>query len=293
MIYTRYTSIQLHVQSKLCSPVIAKQSPTASAGFTLLELLVVIALLLVVAGAASIAYEGVQDQGRYDAAQFEMAEIRKALLQFRRDSGSNHFPGQGVYDCNSLEMEDIAKANDPAGSDTWPTGAPSADSNLADWQEWCNSPANFWMLFINPLDDITNTPSDEENAWNIDTRRGWNGPYLQRKSGYVDIGNDVSTAGTGNPAAGTLNANAWGIASPYETSPIGANDYFSWRSNISDDDYEKHGTPYLLFDLDDEDQARIVSLAADHDYEGQDAPNCEQTIDGNGYPLDHILCLLK
>lgn len=264
-------------------------------GFTLLELLVVITLVSVLASAAMIAYQGVQEQGRYDAARSEMAEIRKALLKFRRDSGTNDFPGQGIYDCS--ELETVAKANDPSGSDTWPTGAPSADSNFSDWQAWCSSPANFWMLFINPLDDLGSTPTVEEGGWNIDTRRGWNGPYLLRKNGYIDIGNSIGTDGSGTPDNGTLIANLWGIASPYETEPVGANDYFSWRPNINDDDYEKFGSPYLLFDLDNVDNsnpARLVSLAADHIYDGDDNSDCSQSLDDDQqFPLDHVLCLLK
>lgn len=286
MIYIRCSISQSDNNSQHYLKVTSKKSPKATDGFTLLELLVVIALLLIIAGAASIAYEGVQDQGRYDAARFEMAEIRKALLKFRRDSGTNDLPSQGIYNCDSSELETVAKTKDEtsSGGETWPTGAPSADTNLSDWQQWCKSPANFWMLFIDPLDE----------GWNIDTRRGWNGPYLQRKDGYVDIGSGLNPDGTGSPTSGAITANLWGISSPYQTSPIGANDYYSWRPGIADEDYEKLGTPYFLFDLDnasDAHPARIVSLASDHDYVGDG--DCEQTIDGNGYPSDHILCLLE
>lgn len=59
-------------------------------GFTLLELLVVVTLLAVLASVALLANDGVNDQAELDATRFEMAELRKALLQFRRDVG--HFP---------------------------------------------------------------------------------------------------------------------------------------------------------------------------------------------------------
>ncbi len=275
MIYTRCTSTQLQIQSKLCSPVIAKQSPTASAGFTLLELLVVITLLAVLASAALLGYEGIQDQGRYDVARFEMAEIRKALLKFRRDSGANAFPTQGQYDCT----DDFNGGNSTVQNSlmTFPSEAGVNDAEII---AWCQHPTNFWMLFQDPFG----------SGWNIDTRRGWNGPYLQRKTGYVDVSENINPNGTGSLNIGAVIANLWGVASPFNTTPIGANAYYSWRPATSEPDYEKFGTPYFLFDLDTS-VARITSLNADHDYNGDD--DCEQNVGSDGFPLDSILCLLK
>ncbi len=78
-------------------------------GFMLLELLMVVALLAVPVGLALLGYEGIQEQGRDESTLFEMAEIRKALLQFRRDSGTNDFPGQGQYACNNNDVLGNAK----------------------------------------------------------------------------------------------------------------------------------------------------------------------------------------
>lgn len=274
-----------------------QQNNLNSQGFTLLELLVVISLLAVIAGFSLTAYEDVQDQAGHDVVIYEMAEIRNALLQFRRDSGTNDFPGQGIYSCTTSNMTTIAQANDPSGSDTWPKGAPSADSNLSDWQDWCANPANFWMLFINPLDDKTTTLV-EENTWNPDTKRGWNGPYLQRKSGFVDVGDNVVSNGTaGNIESGTLISDLWGVASPFIYRPTSS--YLIWRTeaNNSSTNLSKQGTPYLLFDLDnvdDDNPARIVSLGLDHIYNGEDTSDClPPAINEDGYPIDHVLCLLR
>lgn len=178
----------------------------SQAGFTLLELLAVIALMAVVAGTAVLAYEGVQDQGRQDATRFEMAEIRNALLQFRRDSGSNNLPGQGVYVCE--DPANAGKINPDLVNLPAEAGVTDA-AKLA----WCESPANFWMLFADPLG----------NGWNPDTHRGWNGPYLQRKSGLM------SYAGVDN---------LWVITDAYQAT-------------------------YLLLDLDDPVKARLVSIGPD------------------------------
>jgi prepilin-type N-terminal cleavage/methylation domain-containing protein len=156
-------------------------------GFTLLELLLVIALLSVTAGIMVQGYEGVQDQGRYDATRFEMAELRKALLQFRRDSGSNDFPGQGIYECTDAANDNPAGVNPDM---VFPEEAGITDAKKI---AWCQSPANFWMLFAQPGSGFD---------WNFDTHRGWHGPYLQRKSGLVAY----LTAGE-----------VWGIADPYQS----------------------------------------------------------------------------
>lgn len=147
-------------------------APASNRGFTLLELLTVVAVMAVLASVAILAYDGVQDQARLDATRFEMAELRKAFLQLRRDSGSNHLPGEGVYDCTDAANGSPANVNPDFN---FPAEAGSSD---ADKIAWCQHPANFWMLFADPL----------AAGWNPDTHRGWRGPYLQRKSGWQTLG---------------------------------------------------------------------------------------------------------
>lgn len=63
-----------------------------SQGFTLIELLVVVGLLALISGAAVVAYKDgdVDASVEMDVVRHELNEIRKALLQFRRDVG--YFP---------------------------------------------------------------------------------------------------------------------------------------------------------------------------------------------------------
>jgi prepilin-type N-terminal cleavage/methylation domain-containing protein len=163
-------------------------------GFTLLELLVVVVLLGIFAGGAAVGYDRVQDQARIDATRFEMAEIRKALLQFRRDSGTNDFPGQGIYDCMALAN---AAIDNGGRLDTWPPSVweiGDQDDKLTklEWITWCKHPANFWMLFVDPRGE----------GWDPDTHRGWHGPYLQRKSGLISYGGVDKV---------------WGVVDPYQS----------------------------------------------------------------------------
>lgn len=199
----------------------SRRKSYCESGFTLLELLVVLGILAITASTSILAYEGVQEQGRYDVARFEMGEIRKALLQFRRDSGSNAFPGHGQYHC--INSASTAQLN-PAL-----TNIPTP--NLS----WCQSEANFWMLFIEPGTTL---------AWNVDTKKGWNGPYLQRKSDGIDYNSE---------------SNLLGINSPYQT-------------------------PYLLKDLNTPDEARIVSLGEDGLDGGENLANaCEPHANSDDY----------
>lgn len=246
-------------------------------GFTLLELLVVITVLGLIAGAAVLGLNGVTDQSRADATNFEMAELRKALLQFRRDSGSRNFPKQGVYNCTT-----IPTANFPAEA-----GATNAEQIV-----WCQHPANFWMLFQDPL----------ANGWNADTKRGWNGPYIQRKSGYLDIGDDLTPDASGSPITGVPITKVWGIADPnikpFVTEILDGDEHLAWRTTTTQaQPYEKYGRPYLLFGMDTSTATgddRLVSMGDNGKYDGVGSEVCVPPLDPDtSEALDTVLCLLR
>jgi len=153
--------------------------PLVQAGFTLMELLVVIALLGILAGVATMAYEGVPEQGRGDVTRFEMAEIRAALLQFRRDTGE--FPCR-VY-------RDGVYAPDAAGISRLNFAGLPATPSFADYQTWCRN--GFAGQQDDALSLLLKFPYDDTDTgfmgwlWNPDTKRGWNGPYL-KDAGLAD-----------------------------------------------------------------------------------------------------------
>jgi len=245
-------------------------------GFTLLELLVVVALMAIVATVALVANEGVQDEAAVDATKYEMAELRKALLQFRRDTGV--FPGNGAYACQA-----------PSDEFEYPAFV------TANHLDWCQSPANFWMLYSCPLKDDVDTPVDEGSPckWNPDTKRGWNGPYLSKSGpGYVDVGL-IAESDAGSELTGTLLQNVRGVADKFSHPPVevGANEYLAWRLSPEAAAEGKSGRPYVLFDLDGDD-ARIISMGPDGLYNGPGSSACDPLII-NGKSLDLVLCLQK
>jgi prepilin-type N-terminal cleavage/methylation domain-containing protein len=237
------------------------------AGFTLLELLVVITVMGILSTVAVMSYDGVQEQGQYDATRFEMTEIRNALLQFRRDSGSNEFPGQGQYDCDNDPDTDTNTPN-PALDFPDYVDAYSVEKDKVDW---CRHPANFWMLFVDPFGRATH------DQWNEDTHRGWHGPYLTRKSGLLNLS-------AGNPAGLPTQSGIWGIADAYLNYTATG---IAW-STLPDP--ERGGRPYWFLpdtDSDSQPDERIVSLGPDNSYAGSGTDECLP----NGNNL--ILCLLR
>ncbi len=270
-----------------------KSANYCQAGFTLLELLIVISLLGLISGMAILSLNDVSEQSRADATQFEMAEIRKALLQFRRDSGSRDFPGQGVYDCDDDPTPNVATTTlNPAIIAQLPSHV-TALATEAEKVAWCKHPANFWMLFQNPL----------ANGWNADTKRGWNGPYLQRKSGYLDIGDDLTPDALGSPILGTPIENIWGIADPNIKpfmTELDGDEHLAWRTTLTQiNAHDSHGRPYLLFGMDTDastatDDDRIVSLSENGDYDGIGIEPCLSPLDPDtSEAMDSVLCLLQ
>lgn len=126
------------------------------AGFTLLELLVVIALLAVITSLAVAAYDSDADDSiAISLAQSEMAEMAKALRQFKRDVG--------VY---------------PQTSD--PQISPMLEFHPADMSQL--------FVFLDEEENASGNPTSDGlddvggyRRFNPDTGRGWRGPYLEQR----------------------------------------------------------------------------------------------------------------
>jgi prepilin-type N-terminal cleavage/methylation domain-containing protein len=238
-------------------------------GFTLLELLVVITLLSVLAGASILAYDGVQEEGRNDATVYDLSRLRVALLQFRRHTGE--FPcrvyREGDYVPNEVIMDlDFTALPGP------PT--------LANYFDWCSDNINDqvdWGLVM-----LTNFPYDETDTtytpllWNPDTKRGWYGPYTNTQ-GIID---------------------AWG--NPYVLLDPELDYSPEFRcENDGSGDYQITGGLYSCLTADDAgwvaadytlaaDIARVVSYGENEIYDSAAAADpCVAEGD------DFVLCLLK
>jgi len=156
------------------------------AGFTLVELLVVCAILIAVSYLAWGAYIGVDVRAKEDLARTQLLKLAEAFTRFHADTG--YWPGQGpwrlVADGGAV-LDNTVNTTDLQG-----TATP---------QQWYASPANLTLLYERPALDPVH-PLAYLRDWNPATRRGWNGPYLPLANRHwVDVWpdlQDIDPAGT-------------------------------------------------------------------------------------------------
>lgn len=126
-----------------------------SRGYTFVEVVVVLSVLMALAATASLVFRGTKDDAARSVALHEMGQIRSAVLQFRRDTG--YLPKQGPF---SAQFK----------------GEYASLDGLGDTSH--EHPANFGQLFENPLAGTMHPLA----VWNPDTGRGWRGPYLSNRA---------------------------------------------------------------------------------------------------------------
>lgn len=229
----------------------------AAGAFTLIELIVVVAVLASIAGLAVATLSGTQEQVTRDLALNELSEVRKAILQFKADTG--FLPKRGPFNLASRA---------PDGGQVVLTGLQT--------EAWFDAPANLSQLFECPL------PTGHPLAtWNPDRRRGWRGPYLQRDGeGLVAVSDGLDAHGTTTWVAGTPLPAFPAVADPF-TRPADPDLGFTWTT-WSGVVLERHGRPILLLDVDPEgtgpgddvvagvnrvtQRARVVSLGPDGEF---------------------------
>lgn len=238
-------------------------------GFTLLELLVTVAILAATAFIATSTFMGVSEHANDQLVRVEMQEIAKAIRQFKQDTG--YYPKTGPFEI------DLA---DTGAGEVTDACLPSYLSSLSndEKERWFYSPANFYQLITStsPLNGTTH----QLEKWNSETGRGWRGPYLNGfAEGYLDIrdgingtigGSPTALAGNkaGDPIVGTNIPDVEGIADPFEyrAEKDGGNTLLDWSATHSGGtEREVWGRPYLVFDWDT--KPWIMSMGPDGNFE--------------------------
>ncbi len=135
------------------------------AGFTLLELVVVMAILVVLAGVAVRSMEGLDQQARFDATLRSVEEIRSSVAVIAAEP-DHSFSVAGF-------AADLGRLPKAVGAD--------ASTQLAEL--WSN-PRNLAPFAIRPA------PSDSE----VLVASGWRGPYLR-----LEVGRATLLDGWGQP----------------------------------------------------------------------------------------------
>jgi type II secretory pathway pseudopilin PulG len=113
--------------------------------FTLIELLIVCSILAVIGGTVALGFSGVSIS-QPGIQEFEKKILNDAFRRFKRDTG--YYPKTGAFNYNKLDVVESEIEFDDL--------------------------SNFNQLLEKPLDRVDNNKWN----WNKDTRRGWNGPYL-------------------------------------------------------------------------------------------------------------------
>lgn len=247
-----------------------------SAAFTLLELLAVIAILVIVAGAVVFVAADTEEQAADQLVEAEIVEIKKAVLQFKRDTG--WLPKQGPF---ALVAD--GGVIDPSDDNHWPLFAPPAGPAR---EAWFHSPANFWELYENPLEDNSGILLHPLGRWNPNTARGWRGPYLtQRGPSFVSVGDGLNEDGNGKPTDSSSGDPLVvpSTADRFHARPSGA--FFQWTTTDGKI-FARWGRPYLLFGLHLtdrhllEEQARLMSMGRNGIYESSFDPVTRTVVIG-------------
>lgn len=243
-------------------------------GFTLLELLVVVTILAAVAGIAYGTMGGVQQRLDDDADRVQIAEVARALRQFRADTG--FYPRQGpfaLYDPSELEPTSAALPGSCSG-----TGCFDSAANLEQlFRVPCLDPAASAAPFAFLLDPRPGCP-DAPFATNPAEPRAWRGPYLKTNAGgslrYVDMGSGLHVLGQPD-ARRNPRADAGGRFNWYQSAAPAA------------DEAALMSRRPILF-IADELHPRVVAFGPDGEYAGLNPSDACAAVSGSD---DIVVCL--
>lgn len=171
-----------------------------SKGFTLIELLVVVSILSAIAFTTATGLQYIDREVDSQLTTVELAEVAKAVRQFRADTG--YFPREGVFDvkatsttgCSSSLFDSLSGGSSGNGHPaakfdlsasslpSYLTALPSCDEKLY----WFYNAANLSQLTGVGIETHMET---DVFPWQETSLRGWRGPYLDASAeGFVDMG---------------------------------------------------------------------------------------------------------
>ena len=127
------------------------------AGFSLLELLVVLSLLVAIAGIGVGVYDGIEEDELNALTRVELQRLASAVSRFHQDTG--YWPRQGGICCDKDKSDQCDEDKPPVPCD------------------WNHNGIFDWRVLITGTDDN----GYEIRPWNTLTQTGWRGPYLGNK----------------------------------------------------------------------------------------------------------------
>ena len=229
-------------------------------GFSLLELLTVVAILAVIGGTVVFSFSNTQIDTTQKISAAEIANLAAAIEAFRRDTG--YFPKQGPFGLTTN-----GGVINPENADHWPAFLASATASQRT--DWFNHPANFYQLVFS-TSPLANTGHSLESM-QISSGRGWNGAYLKDAGHFVQAGTYTPSAhshtpatwteGRWDPASGPFIEKIPGIFDPH------IQDIGVFVVELTNGTTPVHwGRPYLFFSAGD--SHWIVSMGPNGTYEG-------------------------
>ncbi|MBL4774236.1 MAG: prepilin-type N-terminal cleavage/methylation domain-containing protein [Alcanivoracaceae bacterium] len=273
-----------------------KQKPIIrlSSGFTLLELIVVVAILVAIAGIGTFAMRNIVSDSAIDVTRAEMQQISKAITQFKQDTG--YYIGQGPFALLDSNDDGNADANCNACTLASCSSIGALDPASVTSQIWLENPVNFKQLFSEPV-YCSNHPikSVMASATFKANNRGWNGPYMVSSEGVVSLQTiPDSVLATGNLTPGNAIVNIPSLSDPFERADSSVFK-FSWLASSAGSLANSAGSPYMLFiqKIDNSDVPRLVSAGRDGEYAGVNGgalPSLEQWCSPIPTSDDIVLC---
>ena len=209
-------------------------------GFTILELLVVVAIVATLAGGIFLSVGDTQRNAERSVTQRELISLRRALLAFEADTG--YLPNRRFLD--------------PMDGDTL-VRTPDLDS-FPRFTAWYTHPANLTPLFLREFHYPEQNVEEEEPVLSLpefdpDTGRGWRGPYLNGVTVNFVVAGDLQPNGYFDRQRGPALQPFHAVSDPHLQAAI---DYFYWTSPA------QTYLPFKLPMLDEEDAPPRVSGGA-------------------------------